>query len=144
MAYARFTPECDLYVFEHHEGGYVCSGCRIMYKPESTKLNAKKMLEHIGEHYRRGDKVPMKLLSVFGILSDGLPVPHVDPVVVEMIAMARREGGKVASWDADVPDDLRMDMDSILDHILDPKEKGIITKAVAAEIAPWRGSMDNA
>jgi len=142
MAYARFAPECDLYVLEHCEGGYVCVECVLL--PGEPHLAPKKMLDHIGEHYGAGHKVPMKLLSVFGILSDGLPVPHVDPVLTEMIAMARRDKAKIASWDADVPDDLRLDMGTINEIISDPEVEKVITNGIAAEVAPRFGSMDNA
>lgn len=135
MAYARITADCDVYVFKHIRGGYECA-CPSREDALST-LNAKKMLAHLSWHWNEDDKVPVNLLSTFGLLAEGLDVPHYDPVVVDMVETCRREkGGRIFTWDADVPEDLRID-EAGLKALVEEKGDAVdmsATPAVLAEV----------
>lgn len=106
MAYARWSADCAVYVYEHVDGGYICED----HTP--SPISAKKMLDHLTTHFVTGEKVPFQLLGQFGVLAAGLPVMHVDPVIARMVARIRADrhnDGKISSYDTDVPADLRLD-----------------------------------
>lgn len=108
MAYARPGLDCDLYVYKHVGGGYVCGGCKDW--PPGVRMNAKKMYVHLCGHYNQDDKFPIGLLGTFGMLAEDIEVQHVDPVLAEMVVKCRTHNppGKICSDDADVPADLRI------------------------------------
>lgn len=109
MAYARIQPDvCDLYVYKHIRGGYECACPSGM----GERMTAKKMLNHISIHFNEGLKVPYELISAFGLLAEGLDVPHSDPAIVDMVKQCRASNppGKIFSWDADVPESFRISM----------------------------------
>lgn len=57
MAYARFAPDSDVYVFLDSEGAFSCCGCSISEKsPFFTTTEA--LLDHLVDHERNGDRVP--------------------------------------------------------------------------------------
>ncbi len=116
MAYARITADCDVYVFKHIRGGYECACPDRIDAPET--LDAKKMLAHLSWHWNEDHKVPVELLSTFGLLAEGLEVPHHDPVITAMVERCSEDGrGRIFSFDADVPERLRInkaDMEAML------------------------------
>ncbi len=57
MAYARFTRDCDVYVYADVCGGYVCERSK-KHVPAFRCVTAAEMVGHLVEHRAKGDRVP--------------------------------------------------------------------------------------
>ncbi len=57
MAYARWTRESDVYVYEDTRGRYMCE-CTPSGSPTFNCATAAAMVAHLREHRARGDRVP--------------------------------------------------------------------------------------
>jgi hemerythrin-like domain-containing protein len=96
MSYARFGWEgSDVYIFEHVGGFIECCGCSMASVDEddpnaffgSARLNtAREALDHLEEHVKVGDNVPMKTFQ--RILADH---PNLDAQIKKYVASAESE-----------------------------------------------------
>jgi hypothetical protein len=111
LAYLRLSEDCEIYFFAHVGGGFECCGCQLMpLGPESIVrlANEEEAVGHLAKHEAAGHK-GFSWEVVEEIL--GYRERRPDPVLDEMVTMARADGGKVMTADADVPVDVRMDVD---------------------------------
>lgn len=115
MAYLRVSDTCDVYFFAHVDGGFECCGC-ILYGNDCVRCEgdfAHSSMEdavlHLQEHVTAGHR---------GIGSDvfdqifGYQERTPDLVLAELIDKARAQGGKVCTYDADVPAEVRANPDA--------------------------------
>ena len=60
MAYARFSKDCDVYIFERDDipkdKPLVCCGCKLTNK--EIYYNKDEMIKHLQEHINEGHKIP--------------------------------------------------------------------------------------
>jgi hypothetical protein len=61
MSFARFGPQCDVYVFAHVGGFVQCCGCQLGDKWDFHSPEA--IVEHLKEHVEAGHLVPEKILD---------------------------------------------------------------------------------
>jgi hypothetical protein len=75
MAYARFSRDSDVYVYEA-EGGLVCMGCGLGSGIETRTLTRSEMIRHLEAHLGAGHNVPMdaiqRLRTEIGVEGDEL------------------------------------------------------------------------
>ncbi|RYZ40014.1 MAG: hypothetical protein EOO71_17690 [Myxococcaceae bacterium] len=57
MAYARFSRDSDVYVYEDIRGGFVCERCPGVGQ-EFRCATAAEMATHLRQHQAKGDLVP--------------------------------------------------------------------------------------
>jgi hypothetical protein len=62
MAFARFGPDSDVYVYESAHGVYRCERCPRIGSAFQCET-AEEMVQHLEEHVARGDKVPGEALT---------------------------------------------------------------------------------
>ena len=105
MAYARWSTECDVYVFARIGGGFECHGCSL--QPRAIFASKALLVHHLADHLLNSEKVPGWL---FANLLDG---GYVDSQLLDLIKAARADGGKVATYDADVPEELRLTLQEL-------------------------------
>lgn len=111
MAYLRASDTCDVYFFAHVEGGYECCGCLLNRHKcvrcigDFAHSAAEEAVLHLQAHIKAGHR---------GIGSDvidqifGYQERTPDLVLQEMMDKVRVQGGKIFTYDADVPADLRV------------------------------------
>lgn len=58
MAYARFGPHSDVYVYEDVRGFLCCMRCDISDDRETRTKSRGEMIKHLEDHRRAGHKVP--------------------------------------------------------------------------------------
>lgn len=64
MSYCRFTENSDLYIYPDGFGGLVCCACTL--KGSFRTKSRDKMIAHIRQHKKNGDKVPHGLITKIG------------------------------------------------------------------------------
>lgn len=119
MAYVRWGSvathgyDSDLYIYRSSRGGYECCGCLVAREDgrggEIVQFyDLELLIAHVGVHADRGHTVPDWLVNTLRGASLASSHTMIDPVIEQLVSEARRNNGKIASWDLDVPDDLRM------------------------------------
>ncbi len=58
MAYARFSRDSDVYVYEDGRGYLCCMRCQFSETHETRTKSRREMIEHLERHRRAGEKVP--------------------------------------------------------------------------------------
>lgn len=63
MAYCRWSKNCDLYIFQHIGGYYICCNCPDVDENTTSYCTpkAQEMVDHIKKHREDGLKVPVWL-----------------------------------------------------------------------------------
>ena len=62
MAYARYSRDSDVYVYEDVGGGFTCH-CAPKGEPAFNCARPEEMVAHLREHRRRGDRVPEEAIA---------------------------------------------------------------------------------
>lgn len=58
MAFVRFSPDSDIYMFSSRRADYECCGCRLTDKGVWCGDELDEAITHIEEHKAAGHKVP--------------------------------------------------------------------------------------
>ena len=122
MAYLRFTETCGVYFYQHADGGYECCGCLLA--PASTEpafvqfSNQEEAAWHLSEHRNFGHASREAInLAIDQLLGYEPRTP--DLVIEEIVRQARAAGpdSRVASADVDVPADMRVTLEQMIEHM---------------------------
>lgn len=64
MAYSRWKPDCDIYIYPDVGGGITCCGCSLETEHASREhMTPSEAMDHLLDHYLRGDKAPYEWIS---------------------------------------------------------------------------------
>lgn len=64
MSYARFSPESDVCVYAHVDGGLECCACRLRGGEENLRFaTTDELLQHLREHQQAGHLVREKTFT---------------------------------------------------------------------------------
>lgn len=63
MAYARFSPDSDVYVYEDGRGFLCCMRCQLGETDQTRTKSRSEMIKHLEAHRGAGEKVPEDALE---------------------------------------------------------------------------------
>ena len=76
MSYARFSKDCDVYIYDDYRYGLHCCGCKLKkphgYANDIFHENYDLLIEHLHEHRKAGHKVPDYLFEILAEERDEL------------------------------------------------------------------------
>lgn len=108
MAYVRFSGmdkphpyESDIYVHADTRGGFTCCGCLCNGGVEFRFDHFGELSAHLELHNEAGHAIPIWMWWQAALPPDVRVWD--DTTIVEMVEIASKEGGKVMTWDTDVP-----------------------------------------
>lgn len=151
MAFVRFSGPggphpyvSDVYILADTRGGYTCSGCRLHGGHEARFEKFDEIDWHLIEHQEAGDVIPVWMW--FQAAADPNARAWDDTTIAEMVAIAREKGGKILSWDADIPADLIHDMTELEEMLQKAKSEQVpetIRQEFTSGMSPPTGSEES-